>query len=783
MFADNQLREITEAPDQDDDDDNDKVKVVPPWDFIPSGEYVLLRVDHKDHAEKPSDVFAVLDPTAPVPTLDRFLQITSGPGESPIARKIKNFFPATNHVELEDKFDVAPTSDSTYAIRATNVPEAWFVHRDPDQAELQPELSWEYWNGRGWVALTIIADSTEKLLFEGSIKFRVPDDIEKTDVAGQENYWIRARLVGGDYGREQITIVELPATPATDQAPAQPKTSQVKIDKDPIRPPRVKEMGISYKVTEMKDPQFCLTFNNLNYLDQSAANTTADKHFKPFVPLSDTSNTLYFGFDRAFEGGPVKIYFAAKELVIDERNKPKLTWQFAFENDWKTLVPRDDTDAFTKPDFVTLSVGQGFQNTQQFGRGLYWLRAVLSEGEWNGSPLLNGVFINTVEALQARTMRDEILGSSTGLENQVFGFQQLPVIPGEDVRVREALTDLELEQLISELGKDAVLTIQDQQGRVIETWIKWTEVIEFFDSEPGSRHYRLDRHTGELEFGDGLHGRIPPPGGDNIRAFSYQAGGGAAGNVAAGEINSPVTAVAGVDTVINPVAAGGGSEAATNNDMLEIGPEQISNRGRAVTPDDFEQLAREASREVRKSLCLPNRNAAGRHETGWTSVHIVPDSKDAEPMPSLELRRNVQRFLTQRADLTLVEQNHIFVGPPEYVPVSVEANVFARSLEVVSIAQQNAIRKLDEFLHPLTGGFDGEGWDFGRDLAASDLYRILEDIEEVDHVEQLRLRYGDRQSEERAEVSAHALSCERCPQDHDERGDRRITDGTVAPNS
>jgi len=55
-----------------------------------------------------------------------------------------------------------------------------------------------------------------------------------------------------------------------------------------------------------------------------------------------------------------------------------------------------------------------------------------------------------------------------------------------------------------------VLTITDQQGRVLAIWIKWTEVVEFFDSDANSRHYRLDRHTGEIEFGDGVHGRIPP---------------------------------------------------------------------------------------------------------------------------------------------------------------------------------------------------------------------------------------------------------------------------------
>src|SRR5207253_2184955 len=114
--------------------------------------------------------------------------------------------------------------------------------------------------------------------------------------------------------------------------------------------------------------------------------------------------------------------------------------------------------------------------------------------------------------------------------------------------------------------------------------------------------------------------------------------------------------------VVNPVDAGGGSEEATPDQMLEIGPAQISNRGRAVTPEDFEWLAKEASREVRKARCVPNRNAQGQRETGWVSLYIVPDSAEPAPMPSFELRRSVTRYLAQRADLDIVNQEHISVG-------------------------------------------------------------------------------------------------------------------------
>ena len=681
-----------------------------------------------------------------------FFEIRSGVGASPVAREIDDYFGNTRHVVLKSDFAVSPQKGSNYRIAAIAVPDGWLVYRDPAQSELRPELSWEYWNGNGWVLLKIDDDSTENFLVPGHVKFSLPEDLAKTDVAGQVNYWIRARIIGGDYGRELFSLVK-------DQTTG---IDKLVINKDPIRPPLIKKLTLSYEITKPQAPQYCLTFNNLTYLDQTAANNTDDKHYFPYLPLPVERPALYFGFDKEFQGDPVRLYCAAKELTVNERNKPKLDWAFTINNDWQPLPTEDDTDALTKPEFITWTVPGDFQRRQFFGAARYWVRAALAETSvWDEAPVLEGLFPNTVAAWQARTVLNEILGSSTATAHQQFRFAQRPVLPGEEVRVRETLTQQEHDELTATDPK-AILDVLDQAGARLETWVRWREVIEFFKSKPGDRHYRLDRASGEIEFGDNVHGRIPPAGGDNLRVFAYQAGGGPQGNVAVGAINAAVTAIAGVEKVSNPVAAGGGSAEATPEEMMELGPAQISHRDRAVTADDFERLAKEASREVRKVRCLPNRNQAGRNELGWVTLQIVPNSTAAQPLPSLELRRAVQRYLAERAEATLVAQEHIFVGAPQYVPVSVEVTLRAKSFDVAGRAEAQAQERLTQFLHPLTGGPAGEGWDFGRGLAASDLYLLLENIEEIDHVEALSIRRGAGEAAkeiagELLDINAHAL--------------------------
>jgi hypothetical protein len=76
---------------------------------------------------------------------------------------------------------------------------------------------------------------------------------------------------------------------------------------------------------------------------------------------------------------------------------------------------------------------------------------------------------------------------------------------------------------------------------------------------------------------------------------------------------------------------------------------------------------------------------------------------------------------------------------PLYVQVSVDVELALTALELASDVEQAIEQGLARFLHPLTGGFDGQGWDFGREPHRSDLYTLLEAIPGVDHVHSLAI--------------------------------------------
>jgi uncharacterized phage protein gp47/JayE len=625
----------------------------------------------------------------------------------------------------------------------------WNEYKDPYETAVTPTLSWEYWNNKGWVVIEGIKDLTSNLLKNRTISFKIQKNIAETEVAGQKNYWIRARLVGGDYGKETFSVSE-----------KELGEQQLISTKNTIRPPIITNLTITYTYSddEKQFPEQCLAYNNLEYRVCTDEVKTDDKHFSPFLRLEEKEETLYLGFDKFFKGGPIKIFFDAQELTFREDRNPKSEWRYSRKKDWKEMICNDYTEALIKADILEFIGSSDFSAQSIFGHYLYWLRVGFVRDTDDPMPRLRGIYPNTTWALQGMTVEDEILGSSSGEPNQAFTLLNFPVQKGEKVRVCETISREEKKALIKVGEEDAVKEIKDEKGEVLENWVLWTKVPDFFDSIDKDRHYILDPATGLLQFGDGVNGMIPQAGENNIKVFSYQAGGGSAGNVGAGEIKTLKSAVAGVDSVLNPTAADGGADTATNDEMLEIGPAIINYRNRAVTLEDFEWIAKQASRKIVKARCLPNTKNKKQEAVGWVSIIIVPDLLDAQPLPSPQLIRTVKKYLEAYSSNTLSAAQHIQVHGPDYSKIGISVQIFVNSIDAAGHVERAAREKLDAFFHPLTGGADGEGWDFGRNVPASDVYALLEDIEGVDHVEELTfILNGEPCKENIVEVNEDSL--------------------------
>jgi predicted phage baseplate assembly protein len=394
-----------------------------------------------------------------------------------------------------------------------------------------------------------------------------------------------------------------------------------------------------------------------------------------------------------------------------------------------------------------------------FGRHGYWLRVEPAPGEHLSHVGLRAVRPNTVWAVQARTIRDEILGSSEGgAAGQRLKLRQRPVLLDERGRgsAGELIVAVGGEHL-SEEERRALAADLVERDDLEGTWVRWHAVDALSGAGPSARRFEFDWTSGELRFGDGDDGAIPAPGVDNIRALRYVTGGGARGNVAAGAIATLVSAVSGVESVTNSLPAGGGSDPGSLDDMLVEAPVRLHHRDRAVSRADYASLALQASRSVARVEVLPASHRPGGAPPGTVHVLIVPDEQGPAPAPSLALRRVVHRFLEQRAPVAVATDRRIVVDGPTYVPLTVSARVAATTSSIAASLEHTVRAALDDYLSPLAHGRGGRGWPLGAAPYRSELRSVIERLPGVDHVASLEMRTSEGPLPDGAQLGPQVL--------------------------
>lgn len=457
-------------------------------------------------------------------------------------------------------------------------------------------------------------------------------------------------------------------------------------------------------------------FDGFAYTDVAEANAAATAGFSPFGPLAKDGGALLLGFPPrnaqpfpevevdlavfvfeeaagAVECGPAAISFA-----------PALVrWEYWDGTIWQPLERRrDETRALTRSGRVLVKTPlPGRMQPAVIGvvpDSLFWLRARVERSQYERAPRLRAIRTNTVAALQAQTVRDEVLGGSNGRRDQVFRLANTPVLAD-------------------------TLRIEVDEG---DGYKLWTRVDDLFGSGPADKHYALNPATGEVRFGDGVNGDIPTGNAGNptagVIAREYRCGGGKRGNVAAGAIKTLVGSIPGLDDgkIANLLAAHSGRDEETLAAAKKRAPGLVRSRGRAVTTEDYEYFATQSS-TIRRARALPlsHPDFPGVRVPGVISVIVVPDSDAPNPIPSDGTLRAVCAYLDERRLLT----TELYVLGPTYHPVRVRVEATVEDNADAAEVSDSIDKTLLDYFHPLRGGEDGQGWPFGGTIFYSRVYQ------------------------------------------------------------
>lgn len=399
----------------------------------------------------------------------------------------------------------------------------------------------------------------------------------------------------------------------------------------------------------------------------------------------------------------------------------------------------DDTLALTRTGHMVLRTGANAalaraylgdyealnNDTGEAQPPLFWLRLRLVQTAYEIAPRLLAIRINTVRALQAQTVRNEVLGGSNGEPNQSFTLANKPVLK----------------------SANSALRISIDQGQGPQDWLA---VDDLLGTGPRDQQLAMHYSSGELLTGDGENGAVPVANAlnpdANVVVPEYRFGGGSQGNVAAKAINNLLTPITGLDAAAttNLFAAAGGADEESLDAAKKRAARSLRARDRAVTGEDFELLAQAAGNVARaKALPLMHPQFPGVKVPGTISVIVVPgrratsvpDIGTPPPLPSDGLLRLVCDYLDRRRLLT----SEVFVLAPTYVSLEVQLQVVITDDADSRQVKEQVELALRSYFDPLLGGDDGTGWAFGGALRYSKIVQRVFRVVGVDSVPELRL--------------------------------------------
>ena len=380
---------------------------------------------------------------------------------------------------------------------------------------------------------------------------------------------------------------------------------------------------------------------------------------------------------------------------------------------------RPDPEKLSAADWpkIDLAFKAAFPMVADEFRPMYWIRAKLNAIPPVGArkiASLRGLRLNTVPATQGQTRLEDRIGLANGRPGQVVNLPKLPV-----------LIDPQTQK------PDLQITVGGE--------IDWIPVSDFFNSGPDSKHFLLDPGLGEITFGDGLRGRIPVAG-VAFLVTRYRTGGGTLGNVGAGTISKIRGQLDSVKGATNLRAAHDGSNAETLDAVKLRAPHELRHRDRAVSAADFSDLARRTPGvALHRALALSRRAVQGGAlvtRDGAVTLILLPRNDQAMPQPSEAQLQAVCRWLEPRRLITT--ELHL-TGPTyaEITQLALRIQV-ADSADIPTVSE-DIYKALLTFLHPITGGTDGHGWEFGAPIFHADIYERVLDVAGVNRASALAL--------------------------------------------
>lgn len=248
---------------------------------------------------------------------------------------------------------------------------------------------------------------------------------------------------------------------------------------------------------------------------------------------------------------------------------------------------------------------------------------------------------------------------------------------------------------------------------------KWNQVESLQNSADADSHFMVElQDNGSLLicFGDGLKGKMIPPGVNNIK-ITYRRGNGLEGNCAAGVLEKPAKPHKLVKAVVQPLSAFGGNSREPEDSLRTHISDKLFAMNRAVSASDFARLASLHS-SVWQAAAFKKTYRSSRSKI--IEVVVVPAAGTALHE---DVQTNIKNFLESRAIPGVVVEVRAYIehNPHFKVELYIDSSRYDGQ-SIKALAKNLLLRQ-----------FSLKKSRLGESLLVGKFYKIIEAIEGVEY--------------------------------------------------
>lgn len=550
------------------------------------------------------------------------------------------------------------------------------------------EVSIEYFNGIGWRKL--ITDVPVKQLFGNAkngwceISFECPRDMKPLEIGGFWGHSIRMQITRSDNCYYQPAIHHYPI---------------------------ISDMQISYTYQErFEKPAKIYSYQGCERKELSVA-----MEENPMVSVfsggkyQDTS--LYLGFDKKMEDGPISLLIQMQEA--EGHQHEKLTFSYSTRDGFSRLKLTDHTENLSHTGTLLFMPPSDMAKQVLEGIEAYWIKITDEKGRLEEQkihrPMITDITINAVEVDNIDTMTEDAYYIDMFGPNMQFALNAKNILSLELwVNEMGLFSETEMRRMLTE-NPENTKAEYSFLGEIEEFYVKWEEVDNFDRSRAGDRHYMVDRMNSRLYFGDGVHVQIPR----NTKGIAFKVimrrCDGELANLDAGLITTSMGGMMFINRIYNPIQAYGGMNMETVDEALRRGTSILTSRNRLISVQDYEREALNFSRQISQVKVIVDYKKDGSVSPGAiTMVILMQDYKDGDHS-FLQMKKRLRDHLLEKCELS-VSGEDLEIVEPIFVEVSVEVWVKVIKGDDNFEVQQVLHRVLEEYLDPITNN----RWDIGQ---------------------------------------------------------------------